>query len=364
VKGLNARIMLLMTDQVERRAQERNVRWHEHNLRTWRRRHGPDHPQTQSGIVALAQAYLAAGRRADAVTLSAHYVASHDQANGSAHPDMLIARANVGVLQFTAGQLAAGLATLEAAVADMRRIIGPEHPHTVKSEGNLAEAYGMAKRPEDAIALMQDVLPVMERVLAEDDAAAVRAARAFLGVTYCHARRYADAIPLLERVLADEAEAGHPISGAARQHLPIAYLKTGRIREAIEARERMLAESLARNGPDSTITLRARSALTKPYLAAGRVDEAVTVSEQSLADWIRIKGDDDRGTLRARNNLGAAYRDAGRLAEAVPLFERNLADAPRILPADDPLLAVISAKIPPSYGAESQGGELASGSED
>jgi tetratricopeptide (TPR) repeat protein len=358
VKWLNARLMLFMTEQAERNAQERNVRRDEHNLRTWRRRYGPYHPQTQAGIAALAQAYLAAGRRADAVTLAGRYTASQEKAAGSAQPDLLVARANVGVLQFAAGQPAAGLATLEAAVADMRRIIGPEHRHTVKAEGNLAEAYAMVKRTEDAIALMQDVLPVMERVLGDDDAASVRAARAVLAMAYCHARRYADAIPLLERVLTEESEAGGLTSVAALRHLSIAYLKTGRIGESIEAGERCLAESLARNGPDSTTTLRVRSGLTRPYLAAGRVAEAVTVSEQSLAEWVRIKGDDDRGTLLARNNLGASYRDAGRLAEAVPLFERNLADAPRILPEDDPLLAVISAKVPPSYGADSPEGEL------
>jgi Tetratricopeptide repeat len=56
----------------------------------------------------------------------------------------------------------------EALLADMEQILGPDHPDTLASRGNLANAHRDAGRAAEAIALHERTLADMERVLGPD----------------------------------------------------------------------------------------------------------------------------------------------------------------------------------------------------
>lgn len=57
---------------------------------------------------------------------------------------------------------------LERAFTDSERVLGPDHPGTIKSRGNLAMAYQEAGRTADALLLFERNLADRERILGPD----------------------------------------------------------------------------------------------------------------------------------------------------------------------------------------------------
>jgi tetratricopeptide (TPR) repeat protein len=160
----------------------------------------------------------------------------------------------------------------EKLVADQEQALGPDHPDTLTSRGNLANAYQAAGRTAEAITLHEQNLAAREQIL----------------------------------------RANHPDTLTSRNNLANAYQAAGRTAEAITLHEQTLAareQILRADHPD---TLTSRNNLAYEYQAAGRTAEAITLHEQNLAVREQILGADHPDTLVSRNNLASAYRAAGR----------------------------------------------------
>ena len=56
----------------------------------------------------------------------------------------------------------------EQTLADRERVLGPDHPDTLASRNNLANAYQAAGRIDEAITLHEQTLAARERVLGPD----------------------------------------------------------------------------------------------------------------------------------------------------------------------------------------------------
>lgn len=89
----------------------------------------------------------------------------------------------------------------ESVLADCRRVLGADDPHTLASQSNLAYAYESAGRLDDAIALYEATLAGSENVLGPDHPDTL-SCRNNLAGAYESAGRLAEAIPLYEATLA------------------------------------------------------------------------------------------------------------------------------------------------------------------
>jgi hypothetical protein len=158
-------------------------------------------------------------------------------------------------------------------VEDSERLLGPDHPETLISRNNLANAYQDAGWAGEAIPLHEQTLADRERLLGPD----------------------------------------HPSTLISRNNLANAYQEAGRAGEAIPLHEQTLADRERLLGPDHPETLSSRNNLANAYRDAGRAGEAIPLHEQTLADRERLLGPDHPHTLSSRNNLANAYRDAGRV---------------------------------------------------
>jgi tetratricopeptide (TPR) repeat protein len=230
------------------------------------------------------------------------------------------------------------IAVGEPLVEDSERVLGPDHPDTLRSRNHLALAYQEAGRAAEAIPLHERTLADQERVLGPDHPDILNS-RNNLANAYRAAGRAAEAIPLHERTLADRERLlgpDHRDTLASRGNLANAYQVAGRVAEAIRLHERTLAAMERVLGPDHRDTLRSRGNLANGYQEAGRVAEAIPLHERTLADRERVLGPDHPDTLNSRSNLAGAYQEAGRVAEAIPLHERTLADRERVLGPDHP----------------------------
>jgi tetratricopeptide (TPR) repeat protein len=221
----------------------------------------------------------------------------------------------------------------KALVADSERVLGEAHPETQAFRNNLASAYQVAGRPEDAIPLLEHTLAHYERVVGETHPDTLTS-RNNLAEAYRAAGRLADAIRLHERTLADRERVlgdRNPDTLASRNNLASAYRAAGRLDEAIPLYERTLADSERVLGEAHPETLAFRNNLAGAYRDAGRPEKAIPLLEHTLADSEQVLGDTHPDTLIFRDNLAGAYRDAGRLDEAIPLLEHTLADRERVL---------------------------------
>jgi tetratricopeptide (TPR) repeat protein len=282
-----------------------------------------------------------------ATALAGHLDAFPGLLDGSAEQDMLVLLAWAGWYLSEVSDITRAIPLLERTLADRERVLGADHPETLGSRNNLADAYREAGRLDDAVALHQQTLADYERVLGADHPGTLLS-RNNLAVAYREAGRLDDAIRLHQQTMADRERVlgpDHPSTLRSRNNLARAYREAGRLDDAIPLFERTLVGWERGPGPDHPSTLLSRNNLADAYQEAGRLDDAIALHQQTLADYERVLGADHPGTLRSRNNLAYAYQEAGRLDDAIPLFERTLTDAERLLGAEHPITLTVRANL-------------------
>jgi len=154
--------------------------------------------------------------------------------------------------------------------ADLERVLGPDHPDTLTSRNNLAEAYREETQASEAISLYEKNLAACERQMGLQ----------------------------------------HPVTLISRDNLALAYQEAGRATEAIPLREQTLADRQQVLGPDHPDTLISQNNLAAAYQEAGHPAEAIPLYRQTLAAYEPLFGPDHPSTVACRNNLAAALRDA------------------------------------------------------
>jgi Tetratricopeptide repeat len=299
---------------------------------------GRDHPDTLTSRDNLANAYHAAGRTAEAITLHQQNLADRERVLGPDHPDTLTSRNNLANDYQVAGRTAKAITLHQQNLADRQRVLGRDHPDTLTSRNNLAIGYLVAGRTAEAITLHEQNLAARERMLSPDHPDVLQS-RGNLANSYQAADRTAEAINLHEQNLAACARVlgpDHPDTLSTRSNLASSYQAVGRTAEAITLDLQNLAACERVLGPDHPDTLTSRNNLAAGYRGVGRTAEAIALDEQNLAARERVLGPDHPDTLVTRNNLAGGYRGVGRTAEAINLHEQNLAARERILGPDHP----------------------------
>jgi hypothetical protein len=95
----------------------------------------------------------------------------------------------------------------------------------------------------------------------------------------------------------------------SRNNLAVAYRGVGRAGEAIPLLERTLADRVRVLGESHPDTLNSRNNLAVAYRAVGRTGEAIPLYEVSLAGFERVLGAEHPTTVIARENLAQARRE-------------------------------------------------------
>ena len=259
---------------------------------------GGEHPDTVLAGQRLADAYLAAGRAADAVPWFQWFLDRLTRKLGPDHRDVIEARRRLGHALVAALQVPAAITVLERAVAQFDQVCGPGHADTLGARDELAAAY-------------------------------------------LAAGQYSDAITLYRRTLADRERAQgarDPQTMTTRHGLADAYLASGQDKEAVAAYRRVVADRERVLGPDHLDTLRARNNLGAAYQKAGKPAAAELACEQAWAGFERILGPRHPDTLRSHARLAQVYRQLGRYGDARALLRDTADRLQRILPDGDPLI--------------------------
>jgi tetratricopeptide (TPR) repeat protein len=310
-------------------------------------------------IDTLGEALRTRGDHEAAITLAVFALARRERVSGGEHPDTLSTRNNLANAYLSAGRVGEAIALYEPVLAVRDRVLGGEHPDTLGTRNNLALAYRSAGRVGEAIALHEPLLVVQERVLGGEHPDTLRT-RNNLANAYLSAGRVGEAIalyePLLavrERVLGGE----HPDTLRTRNNLALAYLSAGRVGEAIALHEPLLGVQARVLGGEHPETLSTRNNLANAYLSAGRVGEAIALYEPLLVVQERVLGGEHPGTLSTRGNVANAYLSAGHVGEAITLYEPLLGVQERVLGGEHPETLGMRNNLASAYWSAGRVGE-------
>jgi tetratricopeptide (TPR) repeat protein len=322
---------------------------------------GGDLDSLMLGLQAWAAALLnlLGDSAAQAIVIGERLVAARERVLGPDHPDTLASRNNLANAYRDAGRLDEAITLHEQNLATRERMQGPDHSDTLSSRGNLANAYRSAGRIDEAITLNEQTLAARERMQGPDHPDTL-ASRNNLANAYRDAGRLDEAITLNEQTLAARERMqgpDHPDTLQSRNNLAVAYWAVGRLDEAIILDEQALAVRERVLGPDHPDTLASRNNLAVDYQEAGRLDEAISLHEQALAARERVLGPDHPDTLTSRGNLANAYRSAGRIDEAISLHQQTLAARERVLGPDHPETLTSRSNLAKAHQAAGRTGE-------
>ncbi|WP_306332806.1 tetratricopeptide repeat-containing serine protease family protein [Streptomyces sp. KL118A] len=290
-------------------------------------------------VLNLVAAYLEGqGEVRKAIGFFRRAAESADRVLGADHPGTLRSWNNLACAYESAGDLGRAIPLYERTLTDSRRVLGADHPDALRSQNNLAFAYGAAGDLGRATPLYERTVADLRRVLGADHPETLKS-RSNLALAYRSAGEVDRAITLHEQILADRVRVlgeDHPDTLKSRSNLAGAYGAMGDVGRAITLHEQVLADRvrvLREAHPDTLLSL---SNLAGAYQAAGDAGRALPLYEQALADCVRVLGPDSPQTLTAQNNLATAYEAAGDVRRAISLYEQVVAACRRVLGADHP----------------------------
>jgi tetratricopeptide (TPR) repeat protein len=234
----------------------------------------------------LADAYLAAGRAAEAITVGERILADLERLLGADHHDTLKMRLFLDGAYLAADRTDEAIALGERNLADLERLVGAGHLETVEARSNLADAYLAAGRTDEAIVLGERILADRERLLGADHPVTVQT-RSNLAEEYLDAGRAAI----------------QPAVGRPEDALAAAGKAAGIYRQLASARPGDFEPGLARS-----------LWLYASVLATGKTDltRAVTAAEEAVTCY---------ETLAARTPLAFINDLAGALTTLADILD-------------------------------------------
>jgi tetratricopeptide (TPR) repeat protein len=226
-------------------------------------------------------------------------------------------------------------AALEEALADAKRVFGPDHPDVGTIMTQLARVRATESRHEEAVALLEQAEQLYVRSAGADHPNRVGIANG-LGLELEELGRYDEAIAKLQqaleiarRILPED----HPEVHRVGQNLANALRRAGRPSEALALHQGIVDARTARRGRTDPDTMESRENLADDLYALGRYEDAAATYEAVIADRERTDGPDDQGIGYPLTGLALSYLELSRGAEAIAAAER----AERLQLQDDDL---------------------------
>jgi eukaryotic-like serine/threonine-protein kinase len=227
----------------------------------------------------------------------------------------------------------------ERGIEIQRRVLGPEHPDTLRSMYLLACTLRDEGHLTESEKLSRETLDRWRRVLGPDNPNALRA-MSNLAITLTYEGHYAEAeklhretLDIQRRVLGPD----HPGTLLSMNNLAITLMDEGGhdaeaeklYRDTLDIQRRVL-------GPDHPDTLLSMSNLAITLMNEGHDAEAEKLFGETLDIQRRVLGPEHRNTLSSKLNLAVALSHEGHYAEAESLFRETLDVQQRVLGPEHP----------------------------
>ena len=293
----------------------------------------PQHVRQAELLNVVAFHDLYRGDYRSARTLLEQAVDAYRGMQGADHPDTLTSMNNLAEALHAQGDVKGAHILHKRVLTARRRVLGEKHPDTLLSMSNLAETLRDQGDLEGARTSQEQALDATMRMLGDEHpdtlttmnnlATTLRAQGDLANARALHEQ----ILDARRRVLGDE----HPDTLSSMNNLARTLLDQGDLADARTLNEQVLAARQRVFGDEHPATLRAMNNLASILRAQGDLTDARALNEQALAGQRRVLGDEHRDTLTMMNNLAGALRAQGDLAEACALYAQALAGQRRVL---------------------------------
>ena len=232
---------------------------------------------------------------------------------------------------------------LEAALDLRRRVLGREHPETLRSMNDLALVYMYeGSRYPQAEALAGQTLEIRRRVLGPEHPETLLS-MSKLAIVYATEGKYAQAealhsqtLEIQRRVLGPE----HPDTLGSMHNLASDYYRQGKYAQAEALFSQVLEIDRRVLGPERPATLGAMNNLAAVYATEGKYAQADALFSQVWEIERRALGPKHPETLRSMSNLADVYAIEGKYAQAEALLGQLLENEPERLDSTEILAHV------------------------
>ena len=252
---------------------------------------------------------------------------------GPEHPDTLRSLDHLALAMYYQGKYVEAEQEHRAVLAIRERVLGPEHPGTLDSRGNLALALDAQGKHAEAEAEYRSMLPIRERVQGPEHPDTLRI-RSNLANSLDAQGKSAEAetedralIAIEERVLGRD----HPDTLATRNNLAVALDARGKVAEAEQEHRAVLAIKERVLGPEHPDTLKSRNNLANALYEQGKRTEAEAEFRAVLAIRERVLGPEHPDVFQSCHNLALCLAAEGKQPEALLLARRALAGCQKTL---------------------------------
>ena len=242
----------------------------------------------------------------------------------------------MGEVYNSLGLLSQGRALVARAAELQNKLLGPEHPETLKSRSLLAEILLFQGHAVEAEKLQRETLAARRRILGSDHPETIRSMSRLAKVLIFHGLN-AEAVALQREALATARRTlgpQHPqtlvLSNSLAQHLSFGGTQE-QYREAEKLQREALDIEKTVLGSDHPDTVNASYNLATVLYSQGRSPEAEKMFRETLSIQTRILGPENGDTLNTRNSLAMSLAQQRRYREAEEMYLGTRAIQQRVL---------------------------------
>jgi serine/threonine protein kinase/tetratricopeptide (TPR) repeat protein len=286
----------------------------------------------------LAEGYLDLGLYDAAKPLLERALETRRRVLGGEHPDTLRSVSHLGNLLKDQGKRSEALLHYREALDTSRRVLGDDHADTLSAISNVGALLINMGKVDEAAPYLREALDRRRRLHGEDSPATL-SAMSDMGLLLKSQGKLGEAAASYREVLEKRRRAlgaGHPDTISSVSSLGSLLTEQGQVNEAAECFREVLEELRRRLGEVHPATLRAASDLGDTFSRLGKYVEAEALMREALADKQRLLGADHPSTLITLSNLAVFLIQRGRGAEAEPLCLESLEKNRRVSGPEHP----------------------------
>lgn len=277
-------------------------------------------PELQAQMMlTMGNVYQKLGLTAPAQSLLTHSADIRSRVLGPEHPETLRTRNDLANVLFEEGRFAEAEKSYGETLEIRRRVLGPEHPDTLQSMNNVAIVLVAEGHFADAVKMLRALLEIKTRVLGTEHPDTVNTMNNLAQPLYAQGhlaeaeKLYAQTLEIRRRTLGLDA----PETLAAIGNLANVLDDEGHHAEA----EKMMRDSLEIKtrvlGPEHRDTLMSMHNLGDILYEEGRYDEAEKVLRQTRDISRRVLGPEYPDTAASTYSLGSIALRRGNRGEAL-----------------------------------------------
>ena len=286
-----------------------------------------DDPRVRADLMqVMGNVYMNLGLYAQAEPLLAESLDARRRLLGEEHPETLRVAFDMAILLDLAGRRKEAEALNRQVLEARTRVLGPDHPETLRSMNALANSYGRQQRYKEAEALHRQALAAQQRVLGADHPQTLKTMLG-LAMDYASLDRKEEMEPLTRQAFETSRRvlgADHPDTVQAMAALAMTYSELGRHQESEPLYRQGIEISRRIVGPDHPDTLRWTNNLATDLLGQNRYQEAEAIYLESLEISRRTLGPTHPTTLRMLCNIASSCALRGDRAAAIRYLRESI----------------------------------------